>query len=126
MNKLKYLIISPQGYFLALYFLSINKHKYTLLITHSLVVSFFLLNWIVIEYINPEDKNYGSSPYLKCTPSRNKSNYCIQCKKMVLGIDHHCTWLNTCIGSKNYILFVTIVIIGTLQMGLQVVAFLNS
>ena len=75
MNKLKYLFISSQGYFLALYFLSTNKHKYALLITHSLLVCFFLLNWIIIEYINPEDKNYGSSPNLNNNHNHNlKSN----------------------------------------------------
>lgn len=38
------------------------------------------------------------------------SKHCWTCDKCVIGFDHHCSWLNTCIGVKNYRSFIATVI----------------
>jgi len=41
-----------------------------------------------------------------------KTRHCRRCDKCVSGFDHHCLWLNTCVGSCNYRPWITFV--GTL------------
>lgn len=49
-----------------------------------------------------------------------ESKHCGQCDRCVDGFDHHCKWLNNCIGSRNYRYFA--ILIGFLELlsGLQV------
>ncbi|TMW62120.1 hypothetical protein Poli38472_009613 [Pythium oligandrum] len=43
------------------------------------------------------------------------ARYCAICRKAVPGLDHHCTWLQTCVGKSNYAQFFTIACTGTIQ-----------
>eukprot|EP00914_Ancora_sagittata_P005731 GHVO01011641.1.p1 GENE.GHVO01011641.1~~GHVO01011641.1.p1 ORF type:complete len:444 (-),score=41.09 GHVO01011641.1:313-1644(-) len=44
-----------------------------------------------------------------CGPIEQGSRHCRACNKCVSGFDHHCKWLNNCIGKKNYPLFLVLV-----------------
>jgi len=46
-----------------------------------------------------------------------KTKHCRKCDKCVDGFDHHCLWLNTCVGSRNYrpwIMFVAVLFLWSL------------
>ena len=42
-----------------------------------------------------------------------RTSHCHDCNNCVLGFDHHCVWLGTCIGKRNYSAFFAFVTILT-------------
>ncbi|CAI2374687.1 unnamed protein product [Moneuplotes crassus] len=56
----------------------------------------------------------SSKELLECQICQHKVpkeyKHCGSCNKCVQDFDHHCQWLNTCIGSKNYKFFISFVI----------------
>ena len=44
--------------------------------------------------------SYSTNSFLLHRTS--KAKHCRTCDKCVEGFDHHCKWLNTCVGSRNY------------------------
>ena len=55
----------------------------------------------------------SSSLDFPCISKRKfEDRYCSKCKKMVPGLDHHCSWLNTCVGKSNYGRFLLVVTLG--------------
>lgn len=98
-----------------------------LIVPHLFLVVVTLPNWYLVEVIDPADKTATPggkqlNPGCKivCFDQENiNSRYCGTCRKQVYGLDHHCTWLNTCIGNRNYVHFFTLVVTGTAQMTYQ-------
>ena len=39
------------------------------------------------------------------------SKHCIICEKCVDGFDHHCYWVNNCIGKKNFFIFLIFIVL---------------
>lgn len=55
------------------------------------------------------------------------TRYCTICCKNSPGLDHHCTWLNTCIGESNYEAFYCLVVIATIQtLGQAIIGILMA
>lgn len=59
---------------------------------------------------------------LCCGNVARGSKHCRACDKCVLHFDHHCKWLNNCVGSKNYQSFFLLVITILFQVLAQMVA----
>lgn len=48
------------------------------------------------------------------------SKHCAQCDRCVDGFDHHCRWINNCIGRKNYQTFFLTLVAVNLQLFLEI------
>lgn len=84
-----------------------SSNWYTLpLAVYAGITAVVLMAWLVCTTMDP-------APPQQTTPA--DARYCRLCKKSVPGLDHHCMWLNTCIGSCNYPAFFILAWAGTLQ-----------
>ncbi|MCO5557272.1 hypothetical protein L7F22_010833 [Adiantum nelumboides] len=50
------------------------------------------------------------------------SKHCRSCDKCVEGFDHHCRWLNNCIGRKNYVSFVALMAACLIMLFVETIA----
>jgi len=53
-----------------------------------------------------------------------RSHHCRVCKRCVLKMDHHCVWINNCVGYANYKAFIICVLNATIGSLYSFVIFL--
>ncbi|KAE9231724.1 hypothetical protein PF004_g10138 [Phytophthora fragariae] len=92
---------------------------------HVVNSTILVASWRSCESIDPAAPVEDALPNGWCGvrldgPRWEKTRYCALCRKAVPGLDHHCTWLQTCIGKANYAQFFAVACTGTLQFVLQV------
>ncbi|KAF1785433.1 Zinc finger, DHHC-type, palmitoyltransferase [Phytophthora cactorum] len=92
---------------------------------HTMNSMVLVTAWRSCETMDPAAPVEDSLPNGWCGvrlsgPRWEKTRYCALCRKPVPGLDHHCTWLQTCIGKNNYAQFFTVACTGTVQFVLQV------
>jgi palmitoyltransferase len=83
------------------------------------LAAIFLSLWGAIETLDPAETGGVGCPCF--AESQKKQHYCTLCCKTVMGLDHHCMWLNTCVGKRNYPIFFALVLFGTLQFAWQAI-----
>ncbi|EQC32007.1 hypothetical protein SDRG_10207 [Saprolegnia diclina VS20] len=81
------------------------------LLPYVAVMGLFSVCWFLCESRNPAA---ATATRKWCVPVPAKPiRYCSACAKNSPGLDHHCTWLNTCIGEANYEPFYLLIVAGT-------------
>ena len=105
-----------------------NRLMVLLMTLNGALSVLLILAWISVSYIDPEQKEGPSGIPVVCYSSPEKSaRFCGACRKTVPGLDHHCTWLNTCIGRRNYVPFICLVFIGAAQSALNaIIGFITA
>eukprot|EP01041_Mallomonas_annulata_P000169 gene169-289_t len=105
-------------------------NRLLILILDTVLVAVVVYSWLIVSYLDPADNKVGTDtapskrgiPVLCLTvEQRNTARYCSTCNKQVLGLDHHCVWLNTCVGSRTYVHFFLLISACFIQMALQLV-----
>lgn len=118
-----------------------GKERYMAYVWTGLFVWLWICLFVVL-WIEPSDghadpfKNpnkftlYCKKSGCKCYYSGRYRKHCKSCNKCVEGFDHHCPFLNQCIGDNNYAWFVTVLtfynalMIYTIVVGLYILASL--
>ena len=115
-------------------FLQIYTRMGSIIVTVSLCVDFLtLIIHIALATKNPGFiKNDGIEfmslleafdPQSLCPECKiirtGRSRHCIICKQCVERYDHHCPWINNCVGIKNHNLFLSYLIVQSAQLVLM-------
>ncbi|KAI5057711.1 hypothetical protein GOP47_0027726 [Adiantum capillus-veneris] len=66
-----------------------------------------------------EPGNGNSFCSLCRVPISFRTKHCCVCDKCVDGFDHHCQWLNNCIGKRNYKIFIILIVAASFMFTLQ-------
>ena len=67
----------------------------------------------IIEEGNEDLKNYCFVCFIR---KEHDIRHCVICNKCVKGYNHHCFWVNNCIGERNYFVFVCFICFMTLYV----------
>jgi palmitoyltransferase ZDHHC1/11 len=75
--------------------------------------------WFYVGLVDPATS--GGVVLPGRSTSLDSRRYCPACRKVIVNYDHHCSFLNCCIGQRNYAQFYLLTMIGTTLYTLQVV-----
>ncbi|KQJ91709.1 protein S-acyltransferase 18 [Brachypodium distachyon] len=65
-----------------------------------------------------EDQDISFCPVCDCEV-KLRSKHCKTCERCVDGFDHHCRWLNNCIGRRNYAAFILLMFFVLLMLVIE-------
>ena len=96
-----------------------------------------ILLFIITAYIDPTDplvheyrncrnsgipfENLDYKFYCEICDSwvNNNSKHCVRCRRCVKDFDHHCKWINNCIGGLNYKYFFKLICSTLIFLGIS-------
>lgn len=110
---------------------------YTNVVIFTLLASFTLYSFLVCVLTDPGSVPSGYFPDIenhdgsdqesrqaealkkrcdKCSAYKPpRAHHCRICRRCVLKMDHHCTWINNCVGQRNYKAFFLLVFYATIS-----------
>ena len=110
-------LLCTVGHFLICCIFLPSPPQYIIIPITSCLVIVTVASWIAASIINPEHCANDNHMPLWCGRREPRiTRMCFECQKTVLEFDHHCSFLNNCIGSKNYTAFICLLMGGTFQM----------
>ena len=69
-------------------------------------VAILVSSYVYTQVVDPVNDNKACCTLpLAGRNNKQEKRYCSVCKKSVPGLDHHCKWLGTCVGRRNYLSF---------------------
>ena len=89
---------------------------------YALVTLLTVGMWVHLTACNPTDMTVNGRKWCgHCSLFVNpRSWHCRQCQRCVINLDHHCKWLNNCVGEVNYRPFVGLCVVFLGQACLEV------
>jgi hypothetical protein len=66
------------------------------MVLYTVPVAAVAFGWAYCSFVDPGIPGGLPVPCVSGTQARER--YCSKCRKVIPGLDHHCVWLNTCIG----------------------------
>lgn len=100
---------------------SLYRYELSLSLFITIIITFFVLHYSDPTYTNLKmEKSFlklalegepltNICPY--CSIYKSKmSRHCYTCNKCIEDFDHHCLWIDNCIGKRNYNLFLIFLI----------------
>ena len=88
--------------------------KVIILSIFSIITLLVIIFYIATTWTDPSDDGKGKeaeqSYCTLCTSIKSMfSKHCVRCDRCTLKFDHHCKWVNNCIGIKNYKFFIALI-----------------
>ncbi|CCW63518.1 unnamed protein product [Phytomonas sp. EM1] len=97
----------------------------TFVTVESVLLLVYLITWLWISFLeNGDVEGVGEFCLYCCRDTHVESKHCKACNKCIVGFDHHCKWLNMCIGVKNYRLFIVYLSSAIFTMGVALASSL--
>ena len=90
------------------------------LVLYSTAAVVVLACWSYCVFTDPAQP--GGVRCARMAATQAETRWCRACGKSVPGLDHHCPWLNTCVGTRNYVFFLALVFTAVAQHTLGVLA----
>jgi len=112
-------VAATSYYLIAVPFVPKDGSRAVVLTIYTLLLVAVLISWLVCSYYDPNEDAGCFCPCMK--EAQKEKKYCATCKKHVPGLDHHCVWLNTCIGRRTYPYFYALAACGTFMSTLHAV-----
>lgn len=83
--------------------------RWVLIIVSAVTAALAVIFWLYAVSSDPEAT--GPDRRYKCFGQliMRETRFCSECRKVVDGMDHHCSFLNNCIGHRNYTIFYLLV-----------------